>query len=727
MLNTLVFTKIKKEDIFSETLETFDKNNEIIFSNDGIAVIYGPNGTGKTSLAKVLNRDESSSFEVQFEDLEFTEQNSNLFHVINDQNSRNLIEGDTEEFLLGDDIKKEYDLQRYLESEYNKIFTISLADRLKKEFNIAKKSSELIKRVTNPNIKRYIEDLANNKSKGLGICRDEFLNCITSLNIQDVPEYDDKNFTFLKMDYESKNSILMKVMQLSNLHKNENVRAVEEHDEAIRVLNKFSYMNECIVCDNTEIDTHILISRKEANKGKIYEELDDETKRILEEIIQTLKGDDPFCIESILLNAIKMGDKTPLETLKEEIEYYFLIFNIELNNLFASCLEDSNIIDKSAEYKLLLMTKPELSDEDILFIERMVNENIEKNIALKRDENDNLKLLLGDKEFLNQDRNNLHLSNGEQNFISLSFELLKAKNSDKKIIVLDDPISSFDSIFKNKITFAIIKFLEGKRQIILTHNTELIKLLEHQKQNCFNLYLFNNTLNEENGFITVNKKEQEILLYLDKLLDLFRSEIFKEIENEKYFLISMIPFMRGYAQITSQKSEKDKLTMLMHGYQDERVNITDIYNELFGTHEKITNSYEVSAQDIIGLQLENIGILKAESQYPLLNKTLKHTLVYLYLRLNVENTLVNTFSINTKTFDILGKIIFKSFSNNTPEDKENRIFLASKKTLLNEFNHFEGNMNIFQPAIDISDTALKKESESIINFLSELNILASSN
>ncbi|ARJ40399.1 hypothetical protein SporoP8_07095 [Sporosarcina ureae] len=95
--------------------------------------------------------------------------------------------------------------------------------------------------------------------------------------------------------------------------------------------------------------------------------------------------------------------------------------------------------------------------------------------------------------------------------------------------------------------------------------------------------------------------------------------------------------------------------------------------------------------------------------------------------MNVENTLVNTFSINTKTFDILGKIIFKSFSNNTPEDKENRIFLASKKTLLNEFNHFEGNMNIFQPAIDISDTALKKESESIINFLSELNILASSN
>jgi hypothetical protein len=42
--------------------------------------------------------------------------------------------------------------------------------------------------------------------------------------------------------------------------------------------------------------------------------------------------------------------------------------------------------------------------------------------------------------------------------------------------------------------------------------------------------------------------------------------------------------------------------------------------------------------------------------------------------------------------------------------------------LLNEFNHFEGNMNIFQPAIDISDKALKKESEDIIQFLSQLKL-----
>ena len=41
--------------------------------------------------------------------------------------------------------------------------------------------------------------------------------------------------------------------------------------------------------------------------------------------------------------------------------------------------------------------------------------------------------------------------------------------------------------------------------------------------------------------------------------------------------------------------------------------------------------------------------------------------------------------------------------------REFRVFFTSRKTLLNEFNHFEGNMNIFQPAIDITKSALQKE------------------
>ena len=44
----------------------------------------------------------------------------------------------------------------------------------------------------------------------------------------------------------------------------------------------------------------------------------------------------------------------------------------------------------------------------------------------------------------------------------------------------------------------------------------------------------------------------------------------------------------------------------------------------------------------------------------------------------------------------------------------------SKKTLLNEFNHFEGNLSIFQPALDITNTVLKQEKEDIEKLLEEL-------
>ena len=51
---------------------------------------------------------------------------------------------------------------------------------------------------------------------------------------------------------------------------------------------------------------------------------------------------------------------------------------------------------------------------------------------------------------------------------------------------------------------------------------------------------------------------------------------------------------------------------------------------------------------------------------------------------------------------------------------EKRIFLTTKKTLLNEFNHFEGNMSIFQPAVDITDRILKEEKEKIEQFIQGL-------
>lgn len=108
-----------------------------------------------------------------------------------------------------------------------------------------------------------------------------------------------------------------------------------------------------------------------------------------------------------------------------------------------------------------------------------------KKLKVDRDSNKQLKIILEEQEFLEHPREELPLSNGEQNFLSLSFEFLKAKNSHQPIVVVDDPISSFDSIYKNKVVYAIVRMLQSKKRIILTHNIDFIRLLDSQYGNNF--------------------------------------------------------------------------------------------------------------------------------------------------------------------------------------------------------------------------------------------------
>jgi hypothetical protein len=69
---------------------------------------------------------------------------------------------------------------------------------------------------------------------------------------------------------------------------------------------------------------------------------------------------------------------------------------------------------------------------------------------------------------------------------------------------------------------------------------------------------------------------------------------------------------------------------------------------------------------------------------------------------------------------MLSNIITKAFQGNDETSVNNRVFFLSRKTLLNEFNHFEMDMNIFQPAIDITNQSLAKEKEQILTKLSDI-------
>lgn len=430
------------------------------------------------------------------------------------------------------------------------------------------------------------------------------------------------------------------------------------------------------------------------------------------------------------MEALDNGDAGAVVLLQKEIKTYGAIAAALIEKYFLEILQESNLVECFEEYQKLIEQKPDITEEDFLYIEEIISGSMHKELKIDRDEKKNIKIFLANNEFLGQDRKELQLSSGEQNFLSLAFEFLRARKAPQPIVVLDDPISSFDSIYKNKVVYAIAKMLGTKKRIILTHNIDMIRLLDAQYSKSFKMYLLNNTENEINGFIPLKFAEQDMLINLSNLLNAFRGEAVEAVRDQDLYLMAMIPFMRGYANICNNKTVYENLTKVMHGYMTESVDIASMYHELFDTVANdgkkvrcaISESYTVSIDDILKRSVDGQDILDT-SKYPLLNRTLIHSFVYLSLRLIVERVLVSKFNIDTSKHSQLGQIIDQAFSGDTAESKKIRVKLTSKKTLINEFNHFEGNLSIFQPAIDITNTALLTEKTEILALVDRIKAM----
>lgn len=702
----LIFKSLKKENILSSDFEELIQNNIIDFSNkkqqNKMAVCYAPNGMGKTTISKILNEEIGTSYSVEYC---LTEYKSGLFHIISDQSNRNIISGETGEFVLGDQIRHEKELESKIESECNSKYQL-IKTKLN-ELGIVKKSDVLVENFIERDVKKFVEKLVNTQDRGKTIDKKEIIEYMRNLKEFEIEE--NEQFNYIVKELNKKESVLYKVLNVKSIVKQSTVRIIEEAEDALGILEKYSYKHECIVCDN-KIDKSELKKKKEELKVKEKNKLDSELKSLIEKIINEIKGEDILQLKEILLSSIENGH------IEKILELSILVNeNIEkLNKKIKNILYQNKISDEIeaniGELEQLRTNSIEIDDESFNLIKELINENIEKSLVVERSEKE-VKIKLDGKNIIG-DSCSFELSTGEQNFLSLSFEILKAKNSDKKIILVDDPISSFDSIYKNKLVFIMVKiFFEIPQDIIfLTHNLELPRLMLHQIKNPYNFYLLSNVSDANDGFIAVDEKEVELIMYLDKLVNFFRQGVENEILSKKEFLISMIPFMRGISNILNLTEVKNKLNKVMHGYESEVIDLNSIYKELFGI-ELNNQEILINVSDILSLDLNRIKILKSETSFNLLDKTLRHSLVYLYLRLKVEKVLVDKYNIDTKKNDMLAQIIGK-----VPDIKK-KIFLNSRKTLLNEFNHFEGNLSIFQPSIDITDIALEREKEQVLNFL----------
>lgn len=730
----IIFSSIKNNGIFENDFSHLSaQNGSIDFKHmqgaGGIAVVYAPNGTGKTSLANLLNMEistENSSFSAEDEQGNAITPETKAFHVIQDQLNRNVIRGKTTDYLIGAQIRREYELRDRINSSFQNAYD-QLTSKYKAEFKVSKVGDYLLTQMKSlqdamhQTAFQYIRSIVNTKQHGKDIDRNAFVTFIRNEgNRPAILESDAEKRTFIIADL-SKPKVIEKILSINpnEIIADTNSALVERHDDAIGILKKYHSLESCIVCDNDTFDGDLLLEQKKTNRKHIYDSLDKKTKDILDKIVcdNSLINSDPFEIKKIVGAFIADGNSTDLIKLQLDLEKYVNSLSDEMIYIMLHCFDGTNFFKDFDEHAQLVEQQPQLDSEELLFIENVISENIGKDITIVRDEDNdkNYKLKIGDKDLLGTDRKDMELSTGEQNFISLAFELLLARHSNKDYIIMDDPISSFDSVYKNKIAFCIIKFLENKKQLILTHNTDLIRLLDVQLNNCFNLFILNNIHDGTNGFIPVSEREKKLLINLHQLIVLFQNknnELIEAIHDRRQFLMAMIPFMRGYAHISLDPNDYyGQLSNIMHGYGNGSLDVIPIYNLLFGN--VFDGTEIISVADILNIDCTNLNILD-KTCFPLLADTLEQTLVYYHLRMKVEKELVDIFNIHTDDMPMLNQIIQRAFRcrNTDPSFermREFRVFFTSRKTLLNEFNHFEGNMNIFQPAIDITKTALQKE------------------
>ncbi|MBQ8946634.1 MAG: hypothetical protein IJ058_07465 [Lachnospiraceae bacterium] len=185
----LQFSLIRNDLIFKDTFDELDEENgEIVFKHQnngkgGIAVIYAPNGVGKSSFAKVLESNEASE-SIDFRAIdekgkEYTPESS-AFHVIEDQIQRNIIKSDESQYLVGKDIKREYELKKRVGEGFANTFKGSLPDTFKKKYKVTKIKDELLKRlqIVGGQSYRYILSIVNKSQRGSNIDRTEFVSFI---------------------------------------------------------------------------------------------------------------------------------------------------------------------------------------------------------------------------------------------------------------------------------------------------------------------------------------------------------------------------------------------------------------------------------------------------------------------------------------------------------------------------------------------------------------------
>ncbi|MBX9034601.1 AAA family ATPase [Gordonibacter massiliensis (ex Traore et al. 2017)] len=706
--------------------------NELEFSRQGNVVVYAPNGSGKSTIANALcgtlGRSVYCDGEVFGRRFSSSDDGAE-FYLIKDQEGRNVAElPEGRALLLGDNVAREMELDHALSnglSTLRKAFKDELA-----KIGLSSKSSALATK-----LKEIDGELgeAIDLVFGKTATRDNFFDFMDRIcaewqykdPFKDVGRIKGHQTRTCLANKES-GAAYKTIASWKSKSPTERVKEAGNlplFEKEAELLMQFKPEGlECPMCGAEWEGWNNVYCNLILKASSIKDSLSDKQREAVNAISQSHPGLYRAC--SIYL---ERGDLASLEKELRVMQQDLCDAAQFAKHAISEVARSSEYIEVWREYREI-QGKIGFDDamEDIELMKEVASSYLGKQLDV-RIMGGNLKIELAEAELPSHPQE-FPLSTGEKNFLSLLLDLVRAKRSNASCIVIDDPVSSFDSIYKNRIAYLLLDMLKDKKVMMLTHNLEFVRLLHEQHQDCFNLYMLAASDNGPNGFQRVDHNEMAILLYADKLPKLLSKGPKLGVEDSEPFLIALIPYIRSWANLTGKTEAYEQCCSLMHcrNQDDSSVELTSLYQEVFEIESTDFSEVCVSSAS---LAIRELGELPEsfvdKERYPLLNKTLAHNFAFYLLRLKVEHALLSyapeaeaSLPRKPKLYNYVSACLCNG------EDETERKWrrkILSKKTLLNSFSHFEWNVNVFQPAIDISDETLANETRDVLAMVEEIS------
>lgn len=620
-----------KEDFEESELKHLKVSNDfqIKFNKENGLIIFGANGIGKTSICNYLLLKYDN---YDFLDLDYSAKSAFV------KNNSNYIEINTEideiEELKRKLLKLEISSTSVLFKKYD-VTNSSSSKSISKTFNKVRLQVNKWKDATNLD---YFLKTTKDQFKKMEKTFDNRPKEIFK-NLSNIRKIEDAKIEFLNYKKSFKKRLLDEVENLYNL---------DEHDE-----------KECPICGNEVDSLKVIIEEKKKQylslKSSIVSDVFKEYSE--EEFDSTCKELSTYTDDMILDYILTDGVYERKSGINNEIkEFNEIKKEILLKTIVAK--KNYNSLKKIKENAEEYIKTRYPSFESIILDENNLSVKINFSIQIGK------------------------LSTGQLNLILFITDLYKFEGSTKEILIMDDPLTSFDLCNQYKIVYEMIEKIidsTSKKYIVFTHNIELVNISRNQYQSRKISYFIMDSLNDE-----LNISER---IEMDEAF--FGLNSFHKLSNP------YIKFM--IKRETNPKAEENKL---FH-YHGE-------YN-----HKGLSN---------IGLVKNILEYKKVKEMFSSYEELLEFKIITLLsLRIYVEYRLYSTIddkSIFKKSFELLplGKKIIEYTNNpalNALVKKKyprlTRKSLMNKKVMLNQHSHFQGQISPLNYAINISLDDLNRE------------------